>query len=74
LRWQAPEGARFDVRVTTEDLRVLDTASGLTIPEHTVPAEMLEGLDSGAKVFWQVEATLPDGSTIQSGTFITEVK
>jgi hypothetical protein len=74
LRWQAPEGARFDVRVTTEDLRVLDTASGLTTPEHTVPAEMLEGLESGAKVFWQVEATLPDGSTIQSGTFITEVK
>jgi hypothetical protein len=74
LRWQAPEGARFDIRVTTEDLRVLDTASGLASPEHTVPTESLEGLPSGAKVFWQVEATLPDGSTIQSGTFITEVK
>ncbi len=74
LRWQAPEGSRFDVRVTTEDLRILDTASGLTSPEYTVPAERLEGLPQGAKVFWQVEATLADGNVVQSGTFITEVK
>ncbi len=74
LRWQAPEGARFDVRVTAEDLRILDTASGLSSPEYTVPAERLQGLPEGAKVFWQVEATLPDGSVVQSRTFIAEVK
>lgn len=74
LRWQAPEGSRFEIRVTTEDLRILDTASGLTSPEYVAPAERLEGLPAGAKVFWQVEAKLPDGSVVQSGTFITEVK
>jgi hypothetical protein len=74
LRWQAPEGARFDVRVTSEDLRILDTASGLTSPEYTVLAEKLEGLPAGAKIFWQVEATLPDSSVVQSGTFIAELK
>jgi hypothetical protein len=73
LRWQAPEGARFGVRVTTEDLQLLDAASGLSSPEYTVPAERLRGVPAGAKVFWQVEATLPDGSTVQSGTFIAEV-
>ena len=74
LRWQAPEGARFDVRVTTEDLRILDTASGLTSREYTVPAEKLGGLPAGAKIFWQVEATLVDGTVVQSGTFIAELK
>jgi hypothetical protein len=74
LRWQAPEGSRFDIRVTTEDLWILDTASGLTSPEYVVPAERLEGLAAESKVFWQVEAKLPDGSVVQSGTFITEVK
>jgi hypothetical protein len=59
LRWQAPEGTRFDVRVTTEDLQILDAASSLTAPEHTVPAEKLRGLSSGAKVFWRSKRRFP---------------
>ncbi len=38
------------------------------------PRSDWKGFLAGAKVFWQVEATLPDGSVVQSGTFITEVK
>jgi hypothetical protein len=74
LRWEAPPGARFDVRVTTEDLQILDTASGLSSPEYLVPAERLAELPRGAKVLWQVDATLGDGSRLQSETFIAEVE
>lgn len=74
LRWEAPPGARFDVRVTTEDLQILDTASDLSSPEYLVPAERLAALPRGAKVLWQVDATLGDGSTVQSETFIAEIE
>lgn len=74
LRWQAPQGARFDVRVTTEDLRVIDTASGLEASEYVVPAESLADLESGATIFWQVDATLSDGATVQSETFVVTLQ
>jgi len=73
LRWQALEGARFDIRVTREDLQTLATASDLSSPEYTVPAERLQELPPGAKVFWQVDAKLADGSVVRSVTFIAEV-
>jgi hypothetical protein len=60
--------------VTTEDLQVMATASDLSSPEYLVPAERLSELPSGSKVFWQVEARLGDGSVVQSGTFIAEVR
>jgi hypothetical protein len=74
LRWKSPEGARFDIRVTTEDLRILATASDLASADYVVPAERLQGLSPGAKVLWQVEAKLADGSVAQSGTFIALLK
>ena len=74
LRWEAPEGARFDIRVTTEDLEILAAATDLSSPEYLVPAERLQGLARGARVLFQVDARLPDGSVVRSETFIAEVE
>jgi hypothetical protein len=74
LRWEGPPATRYAIRVTTEDLQVMATASDLSSPEYLVPAERLSELPSGSKVFWQVEARLGDGSVVQSGTFIAEVR
>jgi hypothetical protein len=74
LRWEGPPGARYAIRVTMEDLQVIATVSDVSSPEYLVPRERLSELPSGSRVFWQVEARLEDGSVIQSGTFIAEVR
>ena len=71
LRWKpGPEGSRYQVRVTTEDLRVLTSAADLTTPELTVPPDRLSGLPPNARVLWQVVAALPGGETVSSQTFV----
>ncbi len=75
LRWTpAPPGARYQVRVTTEDLRVLTTATDLTVPELLVPSDVLASVATGSRVLWQVEVTLPEGATVSSNTFVTRVQ
>jgi hypothetical protein len=75
LRWTpGPEGSRYQVRVTTEDLQVLATAADLTAPEHTVEPAALSQLPAGASVFWQVDVSLPNGERRTSSTFITRVE
>ena len=75
LRWSpAPAGARYQVRVTTEDLRVLTTIANLAEPQVTVDQAALAGLTPGTRVFWQVEATLPSGQRTASQTFATRLK
>lgn len=75
LRWTpGPEGSRYQVRVTTEDLKVLATAPDLTAPEFTVEPGVLAGLSSGARVFWQVDVSLPNGERRTSSTFITRLE
>jgi hypothetical protein len=75
LRWKpGPAGARYAVRVTSEDLRVLATATELTDAEFTVPRESLAGLESGARVLWQVVMSVPGGDTVQSHTFVVKVQ
>lgn len=70
LRWSPVPGASsYDVRVSTEDLRVVDTAEGLTATEYRVPESALSGLPAGAKLLWQVEAVFPDGTRQSSPTF-----
>ncbi len=75
LRWQAPGGRA--IRHPGDD-------RGPSHPRHRF-GSLVAGVRgsrgddwksflAGAKVLWQVEATLPDGSVVQSGTFITEVK
>ena len=75
LRWKpGPDGSRYQVRVTTDDLRVLTTAADLTAPELTVPPERLSELAAGARVLWQVVVALPAGETVSSETFVVRVQ
>jgi hypothetical protein len=75
LRWTAgPEDARYRVRVTTDDLRMLTTAADLTVPEFVVDARLLAGVAPGARVLWQVDVTLPGGESVSSETFVVRVQ
>ena len=75
LRWKGgPDGSRYQVRVTTEDLRVLTTATELTSPELKVPPELLADLAPGARVLWQVVVALPGGETVSSQTFVVRAE
>jgi hypothetical protein len=75
LRWTpGPTGSRYQVRVTTEDLKVLTTVSGLTTPEFVVSSDVLSTLTPGSLVFWQVDVVLPDGNTVPSPTFAVRVQ
>ena len=60
--------------MTTDDLRVLTTATDLTAPELTVPPERLSELAPGARVLWQVVVALPGGETVSSETFVVRVQ
>ncbi len=77
LRWdlETPaDGTRYDVRVTTEDLRVLAEARGLETPSYQVAAAALAQLPAGSRVFWQVEASLADGDRLTSKTFFVRLE
>ena len=75
LRWTpGPGGSRYQVRVTTEDLRVLATAADLMTPEFAVDPAVLADLPGGARVLWQVDASLPNGDRVTSPTFVTRVE
>ena len=75
LRWTAgPDGARYRLRVTTEDLRPLVAIGELTAPDFTVQPASLADLPPGATVLWQVEMSLPTGQVITSPTFDVRVR
>jgi len=76
LHWSAgPEGSTYDVLVSTEDTAdFVAEATGLAEPEYRLPDEALESLPSGATIFWQVEATTPEGGRIASVTFVTKIE
>jgi hypothetical protein len=75
LRWTpGPAGSRYHVRVTTEDLRVLETVSGLDVPELVLDRDALSSVAPGSRVLWQVEVTLPEGDTASSETFVARVQ
>ena len=69
LRWSGPEGAVYDVVVTTEALRVILEAEGLAATELSIPTAEIEELPPGTVLRWHVEAKLPDGSRFPSETF-----
>ena len=74
LRWTpGPPGSRYQVRVTTEDLRVVAAASGLTMPELMVPPEALAQVAPGVRLLWQVDVIVSEGSRISSRTFTARV-
>ena len=74
LRWSSgPDGSRYTVRVTGEDLSHLAGAAELTSPEFTIPEEALKALPPDALLFWQVETVLPGGRRALSRTFVARV-
>lgn len=75
LRWTpGPPDTRYQVTVTTEDLRVLATIQGLTAPELTLDGRRLSDVAPGARVLWQVMAALPGGESVASRTFVARVQ
>lgn len=75
LQWApAPEGSRYQLRVTSGDLRVLVSAPDLMTPEFVVLPAQLSALPDGAAVFWQIDVALPTGERITSPTFVVRVK
>jgi hypothetical protein len=75
LQWTpGPEGARYHVRVTTDDLNVLADESDLVAPEYVVSRDRLATLAPGSRVLWQVDVVLPEGRTVSSQTFAVKVQ
>jgi hypothetical protein len=75
LRWTpGPPDTRYQVTVTTEDLRVLATIQGLTVAELTLDGRRLSDVAPGARVLWQVMAAVPGGESVASQTFVVRVK
>jgi len=74
LRWQGPADSRWEIRVATEDLRVIAEARNLDATEYTVPAEALADLPPGSSIVWQVHANLPDGRRLASRSFVQSLE
>lgn len=75
LRWASGlADARFNIRVTDEDLNPLASSDGLTAGEFLVPQSALAGLPGGAKILWRVEVLGPDGSRSSSPTFVNTIE
>jgi hypothetical protein len=75
LRWSpGPEGTRYDVRLTTDSLEPVATATGLSEPEWLVPEPALASLGPGARLLWQVEMRLPGGERRESQTFVASLR
>ncbi len=73
LRWKGVPGARYSIDVATSDLEILARTNDLDATSWIVPPEALRDLPPGALIEWQVQATLPDGSTLASRTFVNRV-
>jgi hypothetical protein len=74
LRWSGPEGARYDLLVSTEGLRPVVAARDLEASEYRVPEEALAGLPAGTRLLWLVEVKPPGGGTTRSATFIVRIE
>ena len=68
------EGARYSVRVATEDLETVATADGIRETEFRVPEDAIRGFPSGARLVWQVKAVLPDGRSVRSRSFTARLE
>lgn len=75
LKWSAPAaGARYTLRVGTQDLTPIASVQGLERLEYRVPMKNLESLPSGATIVWRVEAYLPDGRHVASQAFMNKIE
>ena len=74
LRWTpGPAGTRYTVLVSDERLTPIAEGANVVATEYLVPEAALAGLPSGARVLWQVRATLPDGTRVATQTFVARV-
>lgn len=69
LRWDGPADARYDVFVQTTGLKAVSAARDLEVNEFRVPSEDLVAFPTGTRLFWRIEATLPDGARLDSPAF-----
>lgn len=70
LKWSPVPGAlSYDLLVSTETLQTVADARGLTAPQYRIPESALADLSSGTKLYWHVEAALPEGGRVASRTF-----
>lgn len=75
LRWEpGPPGTVYDVEVGTIELKSLSRAFALTAPQYAVPPGALAGLPSGTEIAWRVEATLPNGRSVASKTYLNTLE
>jgi hypothetical protein len=74
LSWAAgPPGTTYDLRVTTEALDVVYSIRHLEGPVAALPASAVESIPENGRILWQVTAHLPDGTEVDSKTFITRL-
>jgi hypothetical protein len=74
LRWSIDgEVSHYDLLVSTDALDPIAEVQGLTESEHRLDPRLLDGLEPGAKLIWQIEAVRPGGVRVRSDTFVTAV-
>ena len=75
LRWVPyPHAVRYEVTLTTLDLRVLFQQSGVTQSEVSIPPSVLAQVAPGTPLVWHVEASLEDGRSVESPAFTLELE
>jgi hypothetical protein len=75
LRWSPLAGAAsYDVRISTDDLTLVDTAQGQKGTEYPIPDSALAALPAGTRLLWQVEAVFADGTRQSSPTFTNPLR
>ena len=75
LRWSPVPGAEsYEVRISTEDLRLVLTAQRSNSASYSIPESALASLPPGSKLLWQVDAVFPDGTRRSSPTFSAVVR
>ena len=74
LRWTPVEGARYRVRVLTEELDLLDQSDDLAVPEYRLRDEILQKIPGGGRILWQVEARAGGAAVVVSPTFSAQLE
>lgn len=75
LEWTGgPDGATYDLYVTTAELEPVYSVFNLDQREHTLPVSALAEQLSGARLLWRVVAHTPTGRRIHSSAFEVVVR
>lgn len=75
LRWfGAPDGSRFDVQVTTEELETITSTTGLEQPLFRLRGATVSALRGMERFLYQVTVHSPDGEVEVSSTFVGTVE